>query len=71
MQYVPPSIEEIGLKNYLDKTASEHNGSNYDEFVKRVELSEPSTVIARAFSVSRHTINKWVAIYEKELSDAS
>jgi len=69
MKFRPPTIEDVGLRNYLNQTASKHNDSDYDDFVKRVELSEPSTVIARAFKVSRPTIIKWIMLYEKSLSN--
>lgn len=60
----PPSIEGIGLKTYLDKNFSIAGG--YDEFVKRLELSEPKTIIANAFGVNRKTVVKWVKVFEKE-----
>jgi len=68
MQYKPPKIEDIGLKNYLNQTKHKHNDCGYDEFVKRYELNEPKTVMARAFSVDRLTINKWIVIYLKEIN---
>lgn len=71
MKYRPPTIEEIGLKEYLNQTATTHNNSDYEEFVKRVELNEPSTIIARAFGVDRRTVTNWIVIYEKGLSHES
>lgn len=62
-------IKEKGLRSYLDNTVELHNGCNYEEFVKRVDLGEPMSIIARAFKVDRRTIMKWVSIYEEELSN--
>lgn len=70
MKVVQPnqSIEERGgLKVVLDEDYAGKGG--YDEFVKRLNLDEPKTVIANAFGVHRHTIVKWIEIYSKEQRD--
>lgn len=68
MRKIPkrPTIEERGLRNHLDENRQLHNDYGYDEFVKRVGLDEPKTVMARAFNVSTDTIYSWLEIYEKE-----
>lgn len=66
MRFKPPTIQEIGLEKYLDSTRDDHNGFGYDELVKRIQLKEPKSVIARAFGVDRRTIDNWIEVYEKE-----
>lgn len=67
MKYRPPTIAEVGLKNFMTK-----NGYNYEEFVKRVELHEPDTIIAKALSfdknktLDRRTVANWRHVYKKE-----
>lgn len=66
--FVPPRIEDDGLESYLNATKDEHGGADYNEFVKRLSLSEPKTVIGRAFKVTASTIRYWKLIYERELA---
>lgn len=68
MKFIPkvPSIAKEGLKPYLERTKEEHNGYGYEEFVKRIELGEPKTVMAKAFSVSKQTMYKWLEVHEQE-----
>ena len=61
----PKTIEEQGLAFYLNEQAAIHNGYGYAEFVKRFELGEERSVMARAFNVSRPTIYNWVRLYRK------
>lgn len=67
-KYRPPSIEQIGLKKYLNQTAKQHNGSDYAEFEKRLGLDEPKSVIARAFGVDPRTVGNWIEVYQRERS---
>ena len=61
-KYIPPTIEEIGLKNFLIQ-----KNINYDEFCRRDDLNEPDTIIARALGVKdRRTIAYWREIRKKE-----
>ncbi len=61
------SIEQEGLQTYLERTAAEHNGFGYDEFIKRYSvLHEPKTIIANAFGVSSNTIYRWLEVFNKE-----
>jgi hypothetical protein len=64
----PHSIRVIGLKTYLDQTADQHNGFGYDQFHAMVNIQRPPTVasMSRIFGVSKHTMNKWLAIYQEE-----
>lgn len=59
---VPPRIEDI--EAHLNSTKNEHNGADYAEFVKRVNLCEPKAVIARAFNVQPATIRFWLQLYD-------
>lgn len=64
-KYIPPTIEEMGLKNFLIQ-----KGIDYDEFIKRDDLDEPDAVIARALGVKdRRTIATWREIRKKEESN--
>ncbi len=64
--YKPPSIRDVGLKTHLDGTRSNHNGYNYDDFVKMLGQKVNKANLARLFGVDRDTISKWVVIYEEE-----
>jgi len=68
MRVVPkrPSIEDVGLEKYLNDSKALHNGLGYAEFVQRVELQEPKTVIAKAFNVEKQTIYRWIEIFGKK-----
>lgn len=60
MSYRPPTIEQRGgLKNHLGE-------ERYNEFVKRVALDEPDTIIGKAIGVHRKTIPKYRAVYHRE-----
>ena len=64
-----PKIDE-GLEQFLVK-----KGIDYEEFIKRDDLGEPDTIIAKALGVKdRRTINHWrqVRKFENgELTDES
>ena len=68
----PDSIRNIGLRNHLEATKAEHNNRGYAEFVKYLELGEeygeplPVVKLARAFSVTTRTLEKWLIIYHEE-----
>lgn len=66
MRYKPPSIEEVGLKKYLNGSKELHNSYGYDDFVRLVESGLNKAGLAKAFQVERATIYKWLAIYETE-----
>jgi transposase len=62
MRYKPLSIEEQGgLATHMKL-----KGYNYDEFNKRMELKEPTSIIARALGVSRTTCYKWSRVWNSE-----
>lgn len=67
----PPSIEDIGLEMYLERTKDEHNDNGYAEFVRLLTTTDefdaryPKSKIAHKFNVSRKTIYTWIAIYNK------
>lgn len=66
MRYRPPSIEDVGLKKYLNQSKETHNGYGYDDFVRLIESGLNKAGLAKAFQVERSTIYKWLAIYESE-----
>lgn len=68
-RYVPQSIEDIGLEQHLNDTASQHKNNGYAEFLKLMEAEAPKASIARYFGVDRQTVIKWARIYERNLSD--
>lgn len=65
-RHIPPSIKKVGLKVYLNETAPEHDGYNYDNFVREIKKDQNPTALARMFTVSRPTIEKWISIYREE-----
>lgn len=68
----PNRIRSIGLKKHLDATKAEHNNRGYLEFVKYLEMGDefgervPGIKMARAFNVSRITMDRWIIIYHEE-----
>lgn len=60
----PIKIEDVGLEKFLDERYTDKGG--YTEFIKRVKLGEPKTIIANAFGVNKGTIYGWLDVYEKE-----
>jgi hypothetical protein len=71
-RYIPPKIEERGLRSHLDFTRQNHNDYGYDDFVKMVSR-DPNGVrrvnpanVARLFGVDRKTVIRWIEILEKE-----
>lgn len=56
---IPPHQKKLGV----DLTLQEVLGDKYDEFIKRMELHEPLTVIARAVGKSRSSIARYVKVY--------
>ena len=53
------------LKQHLDNSVNEHGGFGYSEFVHSLaKLSKQK--LAAKFKVNRKTIDKWVAIHQKE-----
>ena len=68
--YKPPTIEEIGLKNFLIQ-----KGIDFEEFCRRDDLKEPDAIIARALSsdpdkpIDRRTVANWREIRKRENSN--
>lgn len=65
-RYVPPRIESMGLKIFLDSSKSKHNGFGYAEFVKLYKSEVNFQNLGRAFGVSRAAVVRWANIYEEE-----
>lgn len=73
MRNIPRTIEEHGLKNYLDETKDIHDNFGYDEFVRMVGVNPTmpkvdKSNLGRTFCVDRRTISSWLEVYEKELA---
>lgn len=70
------SIRVIGLEKHLETTRGQHNNRGYAELVKYIdfgkEMGEPLPIMkmARAFNVTRVTIEKWLNIYDEESREA-
>lgn len=69
MRTIPktPSISDEGLEAYLNRTAADHNGNGFDDFVRLVSASVDKANLAKAFGVSRYTIYKWLELFNKEI----
>ena len=67
--YVPPKIEDMGLKKYLNLTKREHRDLGYEDFVTRIEYGVSKVRMAFDFNVSPITISRWIDIHEKEIND--
>lgn len=69
MRSIPKSvtIQEEGLQPYLDRTRVRHNNLGYPDFVRLVKSGVDKANLARAFNVDRHTIYKWLEVYEGEV----
>lgn len=66
----PPTIEQIGLDNYLNNTAPIHNGYGFKDFVKLINHPNEKrkvsiSSLAVMFNVSRSTIYHWSNVYWK------
>lgn len=66
MRFKPKSLQEIGLRQHLNKTKAIHNGYGYDDFVKLIDAGVNKANLARAFGVVEVTIYKWLEVYEEE-----
>ncbi len=64
--FINPSIEDIGLEKYLNKTVAKHDGRDYNEWEKCIRKEVNISNLARLFNVSRPTAFKWMKIYQKE-----
>lgn len=65
MPYRPLSIEQLGLRDYLDATKAQHNGYGYNDFVKLLEVASQQKIADR-FGVNWYTVHRWLTIYNKE-----
>lgn len=69
MRYRKPSIKSMGgLRPFLDSTMSEHNGVDYNLFVKLYAHGQGANPgnIAKVVGKSRSQIMNWIKIYETE-----
>lgn len=59
-------ISDEGLELYLNRTATEHNGLTYIQFLEMMRYEVDKTKMAKAFGVKRGTIYRWLAVYGEE-----
>lgn len=60
------TIEQMGLKKYLDDTADKHDGHDYDYIVTLFEAKVNDTNIGKLYKVDWRTVRSWHEIYNKE-----
>lgn len=64
--YKRNSIEREGINNYLNRTAFEHEGVDFDMFAGFVDRKMNITNLQRAMNIkTRDTIEKYLKLYEK------
>lgn len=66
MKYSPPSIQERGLRAYLDSTKKAHGNNGYEDFMFCMSLEGRRSKIAELFHVSEMTVYRWIRIFNKE-----
>lgn len=64
-RFIPMSIEKEGLEAFLNAKADQHNGLGFREFDIMVKANVNMANLARAFNVSRPTIEKWMSYLPK------
>lgn len=71
-RFVPISIEKQGLEAFLNSKADEHRGLGFREFNILAQLDKKgkrivnTSNLARAFNVSRPTMERWLEIYQQK-----
>jgi hypothetical protein len=69
---IKDTIQEQGLRRFLDNTSHKHNNRGFDDFQRLLTVGDefgepvPASKIARAFGVSRPTIERWTLILKQE-----
>lgn len=63
-RFIPPKLEDIGLREYLDKTKDQHEGRGYAEFADMLGKGINKSNIGRMFKVERRTIARWIELME-------
>ena len=63
MQYIPPSIRDIGILKHLDDTADKHNGYDGKDWDKMKLAGAGMASISRIFGIAYHTGRKYESIY--------
>lgn len=59
-----PLIDDIGIDEYLNQTAAQHNNFDFEAFVVMLKQKVDKANIARAFGVSRNTVYSWLQKYK-------
>lgn len=62
----PDSIRAQGLRTYLNSMVGEHKGRGYVSFVQMIDDKASTNYMARAFGVSKNTVQKWLKIHQEE-----
>lgn len=64
--YRPKTIQEIGLKKYLNSSKEKHDGRGYDDIVDLFKNDINNSNIAKLFKVNWRTVKGWKEIWIKE-----
>lgn len=65
MVYERPSIEREGIDNYLNRTAFEHGGVDWLQFIGFVERGVNTNNLMRAMDLkTRDTVEKYLKLYK-------
>jgi len=62
----PDSIKAQGLRTYLNATVGEHKGKGYVSLMLMLEDKASINYMARAFGVTKNTMQKWLKIHHEE-----
>lgn len=62
----PDSIKAQGLRTYLNSMVGVHKGRGYVSFVQMLDDKASINYMARAFGVSKNTVQKWLKIHHEE-----
>lgn len=62
----PDSIRSLGLRTHLNATVGDHKGRGYVSFVQMLEDDASINYMARAFGVTKNTVQKWLKIHREE-----
>jgi len=60
------SIEELGLKRFLNLTQADHNDLGFQQFDTMIKTGLlKKTQIAESFNITTPTLYKWLEYYKK------
>lgn len=65
-RYVPPSIDDIGIRAFLDGTKHKHDGYDFLHFQRELAKGQNISALARTYRCSWPTMKSYVDHYVKE-----